>query len=382
MCSSKDCNFSFNSFSVVEVADKQKTALILCSSGTTDLSKPICITHEVALSQLPHSLIEKPHEVTFCFSSLYWLSGVQALLLGILESSTRLITTDSFSPESMLHLIQKHKVTSLFSGSFQMVLTLKCAEKQITDLTSVERWFCGGSKISNEITIAVQNYIPNGLVLVVYGMSELFGSITVKLCDGKNESVGQLVGGTTVKIVDENGNRLGVGQDGEVCVKNVYKFAGYYGDRVSTDALYDTEGFLQTGDIGHFDGDGSLYLVDRKKDILRYREHTISPSEIENFLSNRPEIESASVVGITDSSSNDLPAAVVVRQRGSTITEAEINNMIAKAFDDSRKLRGGIYFVDALPVTPSGKILRRKLKIHATKLYEASVQHEFNGLVL
>lgn len=370
---------SFNDSSAVDVVDKKKTALILCSSGTTDLSKPICITHELALSQLPHSLIEKPHEVTFCFSSLYWLSGVHALLQGTLESSTRLITTDSFSPASMLHLVQKHKVTSLFSGSHQVVLTLKCAEQQTTDLASVERWYCGGSKISIDTTRAFQKYIPNGLVLVVYGMSELFGSISMKLCDGKNDSVGQLVDGTTIKIVDENGNRLGVGQDGEVCVKKVYRFAGYHGDRLSTDALYDTEGFLQTGDIGHFDHDGSLYLVDRKKDFLRYREHTISPSEIENFLSNRPEIESACVVGITDSASNDLPAAVVVRQCGSTITGAEISNMIAEALDDSQKLRGGIYFVDALPVTPSGKILRRKIKIHATKLYEALAHH---GVVL
>lgn len=360
-------------FSVVRVDDIQKTALILCSSGTTGLPKAICITHELMLSELPNLRTENPDEIILCFSTVYWFSGILTLLLGTLQGATRLITTESFSPELSLRIIDKYKVTSIFSAVHQAVLTLKCAAIDATDLSSVKRWFAGGSTISIETTRALKKYVPKATVLVGYGMSELFGGIAANFSGGENDSVGSLVGGARVKIVDEDGNRLSVGQDGEVCVKKYYNFAGYYGDKESTDALHDAEGFVKTGDIGHFDQDALLYIVDRKKDILKYSGFMISPSEIENFLQNRPEIKSACVVGIKDFTSGDLPAALVVRQEDSTITAEEISELVAKAFADAKRLRGGVYFVDSLPVTPSGKLLRRKMQVQATTLYEASI---------
>lgn len=367
-------NYLIIHFSVVKVDDIQKTALILCSSGTTGLPKAICITHELMLSEMPNLRTENPDEVILCFSTVYWLSGILTFLLGTLQSATRLITTESFSPELSLRMIEKYKVTSIFSVVHQIVLTLKCPAIDTTDLSSVKRWFAGGSTISIETTRTLKRYIPKATILVGYGMSELFGGIAGNFAGGENESVGSLVSGARVKIVDEDGNRLNVGQDGEVCIKKEYNFAGYYGDKESTDAFYDAEGFVKTGDIGHFDQDALLYIVDRKKDILKYRSFMISPSEIENFLQNSPEIKSACVVGIKDFTSGDLPAAFVVRQDDSTISSEEISEMVARAFADGKKLRGGVYFVDSLPVTPSGKLLRRTLQVQATKLYEASAK--------
>lgn len=151
-------------------------------------------------------------------------------------------------------------------------------------------------------------------------------------------------------------------------------FSGYYGNKAATDALYDSEGFIQTGDIGHFDKDGLLYVTDRKKDFIKYCNYMISPSEIEDFLVGCPDVASVCVVGITDRFAGDLPAAVIVRERKSAITEQEISEMVEKKFADSRKLRGGVYFVDALPLTASNKKQRQKAKLLATELYRAKVE--------
>lgn len=358
--------------SAVDVDDKRKTTLILCSSGTTGPPKAICIPQELVLSELPelNTFGERVGDVVLCFSTLYWFSGIITLLHRTLQCATRLITTESFSPELMLQLIEKYKVTGLISASHQMVLTVKCAAIATTDLSSVKHFIVGGSKVPLEPSKNIQKHLPNGSVLIVYGISEIFGLIAMNVRGVENEAVGQLVHGVRVKIVDDDGNRLGIDRVGEVCVEKGCRFGGYHGDQESTNALYDAEGFLQTGDIGRFDKDGWLYLVDRKKDIIKYRNYMISPGEIESFLLKCPEIALVCVVGITDLVSTDLPAAVVVRQKNSTISAEEISAMVAEAFADSRKLRGGVYFVDSLPVTPSGKLIRREIKTQATKLYE------------
>lgn len=146
-------------------------------------------------------------------------------------------------------------------------------------------------------------------------------------------TVGKLSKGTQVKIVDEHGNRCGPNVDGEICVRKThYKILGYFANKSATDELLDAEGFLQTGDIGHFDENGCLCFVDRKKDLWKYNNIHISPSEIEAFLLESPHIHSACVVGIP-SEGNDLPAAVIVRASSSNISEREVYDLIAGKFE-------------------------------------------------
>lgn len=222
--------------------------------------------------------------------------------------------------------------------------------------------------------IKVSEYIPNVFVNAGYGMTEIGGYLTLNRPFIPRDTVGGVRSNSQIKIVDESGNRLGVGESGEICVNMDIKFKGYYGNKEATDALYDSEGFIQSGDIGHFDADGLLYVTDRKKDFLKYCNYMISPSEIEDFLIKCPDVASVCVVGITDRITGDLPAAMIVRKKGSTITEQEISDMVEKEFADSRKLRGGVYFVDSLPLTASGKKQRTKVKSLATELFNARAQ--------
>lgn len=313
-------------------------------------------------------------DVGVSFSTLYWISGLTMLIIGILSSATRLITTETFSGELMLRMIEKYKVTFVLSAPHQLLLALKSPEINTRDLSSVRNWVCGGTRVPPDACIKVSEYIPNVFVNAGYGMTEIGGYLTLNRPFIPRDTVGGVRSNSQIKIVDESGNRLGVGESGEICVNMDIKFKGYYGNKEATDALYDSEGFIQSGDIGHFDADGLLYVTDRKKDFLKYCNYMISPSEIEDFLIKCPDVASVCVVGITDRITGDLPAAVIVRKKGSTITEQEIGDMVEKEFADSRKLRGGVYFVDSLPLTASGKKQRTKVKSLATELFNAGAQ--------
>lgn len=363
-------------YSPVNIDDENDTAIIVCSSGTTGLSKGVCMTHAALLDAMTRSFDAPTNSVLLSFSTLYWMTGVLMLLVGTLNSATRIITTASYSPDLLLELIERYKVTLLLNSSHHLVLVTKCKDLPHRDLSSVKNWYVGGSKVPLDTCVQLNKYLSNGAVNVAYGMSEMAGACTVNDPYNETESVGKLISGIHVKIVDADGTRLGIGQSGEICIKTVYKFKGYYGNQESTDALFDAEEFIQTGDIGHFDVDGLLYVTDRKKDFLKYCSYMISPTELENTLIACPDIASACVVGIPDKVSGDLPAAIIVRNTSSNLTEHEVHQMIASTFTDNKQLRGGVYFVDSLPTTPSGKVLRREVRNFAAGLYRRTRQNE------
>lgn len=131
-----------------------------------------------------------------------------------------------------------------------------------------------------------------------------------------------------VQIVDDEGRRQGPNVDGELYVKTTFRFLGYWGDDMATAETVDKDGWLHTGDIGHFDENGFLYVVDRKKDILKYRNYQISPSELENLILRCDGVANVCVVGIPDDVSTDLPAAVVVKAAGKDVSCEMIEGIV------------------------------------------------------
>lgn len=268
-------------------------------------------------------------DIMLTFSSLYWLSGSIMLVLGTLSGATRIMTTEQFSPELQLHLIEKYKVTLALNPPHQVVLMMKNERFNKTDLSSLKHQFIGGSKVPLYLKQEMTRLVPNCEVYVGYGMSETAGAISIDYpASNEKDTIGKLANGVQAKIIDENGNRCDANVQGEICVKTAYKFLGYHSNQQATDELFDEEGFIKTGDIGCFDKDGYLYIVDRKKDLLRYCYEDVSPSELEAYLIQSPHIKSACVVGVPDAM-GDLPAAAIVRTDGSNITETEIYNLIA-----------------------------------------------------
>lgn len=285
------------------------------------------MSHAALLDMLTPFNVVHSCDTLLAFSSLYWLSGWDVLLLGMLNGGTRIITTETYTPELQLRLIEKYNVTFAWNAPHHLVLMLKSDRLHRTNLSSLKFQLVIGGKTPYQVQTEFNAKLPNGKVYVCYGLSEAAGIVTVNV--NNKDAVGQLLNCYSVKIIDDDGKRCGINEDGEICVKSYFKFLGYYGNSMATEELFDQDGFILTADIGHFDEDGDLFVVDRKKDLIKYCNFQISPSQIEAYLLESLDIKAVCVIGIPDKTAGELPAAFVVRNEKSNITETVIFDMVA-----------------------------------------------------
>lgn len=201
-----------------------------------------------------------------------------------------------------------------------------------SDLESLRYWTCGGSPVFQSICDKVEKHLPNGKVYNAYGASEVCGAISVNYPYPRRGSVGCLTNNVQAKILNDDGNRCDVNENGEIFIKVKYPFIEYHSNKAKTIEAFDSDGWYKTGDIGHFDEHGYLYILDRRAFMLDYCGHQISPSEIENVLIEHSDIELVSVDGIPDPICTHLPAALVVKQAHSKLTVEDVHEIIESKF--------------------------------------------------
>ncbi|KAL6449170.1 hypothetical protein ACFW04_000689 [Cataglyphis niger] len=160
----------------------------------------------------------------------------------------------------------------------------------------------------------------------------------------------------------ETDETLGPNCEGELCFKGDLIMKGYYNDKKSTSMTIDKDGWLHTGDVGYYDEEGYFYIVDRVKELIKYKGYQVPPAELEAILLTYSGIKDAAVIGIPNEKTGELPIAFVVKQKGFDIREEDIIQYVNERVSNPKRLRGGIKFVDSIPKTPSGKILRRVLR--------------------
>lgn len=212
-----------------------------------------------------------------------------------------------------------------------MVPCLKSDQINKTDLSSIKTICVFGCKLAPTLIPTINRYFHNAKCFSVYGMTEI-GAITNKTIDTQGKSSGEILcEGRVAKIVDVNGNRCGPNVNGEICTKLRGEFLGYLDDPEANAAAIDEEGFFRTGDIGHFDDSGILFIEDRKKNVITvyYFDGVALPSEMEECLIAVPNIQEVCVVGIPIQSGTDLPAAVVVRKPNSNLSRRDVFNVVA-----------------------------------------------------
>lgn len=161
----------------------------------------------------------------------------------------------------------------------------------------------------------------------------------------------------------ETGKNVGPNERGELCVKGPQVMKGYCGDPQATTASFDSDGFLHTGDVGYYDEDGFFYIVDRVKELIKYKGYQVPPAELEAVLLTHPAVKDAGVIGVPDEAAGELPLAFVVKQPKASVTKEELITYVAGQVSPQKRLHGGLIFVESIPRTHSGKILRRDLKI-------------------
>lgn len=172
-----------------------------------------------------------------------------------------------------------------------------------------------------------------------------------------------------MKVVDEDGNPLNQNEQGDLLIKTPCPFLGYYKDLEATENSVES-GWLKTGDVGYFNNEGHLFLVDRKKDLIRYNYSHIYPTELEQLIQTLDGVLEVCVVPIKSLEYYEFPAAVVVKIKDSDLKEQDVLDIVAKNLSDYKKLRGGVFFVDQIPRTKTDKALRRIVTETANILYQ------------
>lgn len=245
-----------------------------------------------------------------------------------------------------------------------MVLLAKSDKLNDFDLSSLKDISCGAAALSKEIEDQVRRRFQGKVAIrQAYGMSETTLGVIGSIEKIKPGSVGEVFKGMYAKVVDENGTSLGPNKPGELCFKGNKVMKGYINDPKATNDTIDKDGWLHSGDIAYFDEDKQFYIVDRLKELIKYKAFQVPPAEIEGLLLSNPKIKDCGVIGILDDDSGELPFAFVVKQPGAVMSERDVQNYVAENSSKAKWLRGGVRFIEEIPKNPSGKILRRELRM-------------------
>ncbi len=336
------------------------------SSGTTGFPKGTMLTHRNLTSnnlQFTTALRVNLTDVALLFLPFYHIYGVM-LTGSFLACGGTQIIMERFDLLQSLELCEKHNVTYYFAVP-PIVLALANAPVDLSKMKSVKYVFSGAAPLPMEPARKLQEK-TSALVVQGYGMTEASPLTHAQPADPallRIDSVGMPVHNTEQKIVDiETGTRiLPPGEDGEIIIRGPQIMQGYWKAPAETaSALRD--GWLYTGDIGHVDADGYTYIVDRKKEMIKYKGFGIAPAELESLLMEHPAVLDSAVIGIPDDEAGELPKGFVVLRKG--FEDVTADDILAFA---NGKLAGYkkvhmIEFIPAIPKVASGKILRRELK--------------------
>ncbi|KAG5669209.1 hypothetical protein PVAND_017102 [Polypedilum vanderplanki] len=340
--------------------DSNSILVILCSSGSTGLPKGVWKTHkEFIIASDTRNFNGMENSVIFQASQIFWISGIFLLIFCALYKQTRIITSQPCDPHNFINILKTYKVNVTSTPPYLLVNLLQ--SKAFEKLDEIKTWSILGAKVSKEIVEKFLPFIPNGIFVNGYGCTEA-NSISANCQMRKYESCGFPSKNVEIKIVDENGNSLDRNQQGEIYVKWSVPFLGYLHEPEKTKEVYDGEWF-KTGDIGYFDDEDFLYIIDRKKEIIKNQGIITAPSELEAIINEIDGVMSSCVVGILEEySGDDIIHAFVIVEESSGLTENFILNYVNSKVIEQKKLRGGVHFIEKFPLTASKKIHRMKIK--------------------
>jgi acyl-CoA synthetase (AMP-forming)/AMP-acid ligase II len=334
------------------------------SSGTTGLPKGVMLTHHnlvANMCQMEGLDYFTQDDTLICVLPLFHIYGLVVVLnLGLSQGST-IVTVPRFELEMFLELLQKHGVTL---AHLVPPIVLALSKNPIVDnydLSKLKTIFCGAAPLDEQLTRSCMQRL-NCDVRQGYGMTEtspVTHSSPVDPSQVKFGSVGVPAPNTECKVVDlETGTAVGPRKEGEVCVRGPQIMKGYLNRPEATAATVDAEGWLHTGDIGYADEDGHFFIVDRAKELIKYKGFQVPPAELEALLLTHPQVADAAVIPCPDDEAGEIPKAFVVL-RGEA-TEAELMKFVASQVAPHKKIRL-LEFIDKIPKSASGKILRRVL---------------------
>lgn len=363
-------NFDVRNYVKNKVDMTEQPALIMCSSGTTGLPKGVITTQSNLMActtgnrykNIKERLNEDIIRI-FNIGPWFHVLGFVGMYIFACSREHQLVFLARFEEETFYKAIQKFKVNFLTVVPPIMVMLAKSPKVDQYDLSSVKEISSGAAPLSRDVEEQVIKRF-NGKVCIRqgFGMSEVTYGVIATLDVFKPGSVGEALQGVYVKVIDESGRALRANQVGELCFKGARNMKGYVDDPQATSETIDKDGWLHSGDMAYYDEDKQFFVVDRKKELIKYNGFQVAPAELEGILLSNPKIKDCGVIGIPDERAGELPFAFVVKQPGVELTEGEVLKFVKLNVSKTKWLRGGCKFIDAIPKSPSGKILRKEMR--------------------
>ena len=333
------------------------------SSDTTGLPKGVMLTHRNLVANLVQTAELHPEAETdriVAVLPFFHIYGLQVLLNLGLRAGATLVTMPRFELDAFLGVLQHYRITRAFVVPPIVLALAKHPTVARYDLSTVKAMMSGAAPLGGELETACGRRVGCRMVQG-YGLTEASPVTHVNPPDKtKPGTVGQLVPNTECRIVaPASGVDLEPGEDGELWIRGPQVMRGYLNNPEATAAMLDQDGWLHTGDIGHADGDGYFTIVDRLKELIKYKGFQVAPAELEAVLCSHPAVADAAVVPMADDECGEVPKAFVVL-RGDA-SPADLIAYVAERVAPYKKIRA-VELIDAIPKSPSGKILRRVLR--------------------
>jgi acyl-CoA synthetase (AMP-forming)/AMP-acid ligase II len=336
-------------------------AVLPYSSGTTGLPKGVMLTHRnlvANLCQVQQALTPGPDDTLIAVLPFFHIYGQTVIMNLGLRTGAKIVTMPRFDLDQFLGLIAEHRVTRAYVVPPIAIALAKHPAIDDADLSSLELIMSGAAPLGSELADAVAERVGCP-VMQGYGMTEtspVTHVVPPERSHGRGGSIGLPLADTECRVVDP-----GSGEDaerGELWIRGPQVMKGYLNNDEATAETIDPDGWLHTGDVAVVDSDGYYEIVDRLKELIKYKGFQVPPAELEGILITHPAVSDAAVIGIPDDEAGELPKAFVVA--GDEVSDDEIMEFVAGQVSPQKRVRL-IERVDEIPKSPSGKILRRVL---------------------
>ena len=339
-------------------------AVLPYSSGTTGLPKGVMLTHRSLVAnmiQAQSRLGVSADDVLIGVLPFFHIYGMTVIMnLGLRQGAT-IVTMPRFDLEEFLGLIERHRVTHAFVVPPIALALAKHPAVDDADLSSLRIVMSGAAPLGAELAGQVSDRL-GCVVMQGYGLTETSPVTHTNPIDPtrvKAGTIGPPVPGTECRLVDpETGHDVETGQRGELWIRGPQVMHGYLGNPEATSGTIDEDGWLHTGDVAEVDSDGYFTIVDRLKELIKYKGFQVPPAELESLIITHPAVEDVAVIGIPDEEAGELPKAFVVCDE--RVTDEELLEFVTERVAPQKRIRL-IERVEEIPKSPSGKILRRIL---------------------
>ncbi len=343
---------------------KDDLATILYTSGTSGLPKGVCLTHgNLRLdiqSAIEHVGLNQNHRF-LGIVPLFHSTGIVASMLAPMELGATTWHISRFSPVATIKAIREHKISIMAGVPSMYGALIRLKDASPADFDSMFAALSGGEPLPSVIREAFVNRF-NKPLYEGYGLTETIG-ITCLNAPGKYKpgSVGRPIPIAKVKVVDDNENALEKNKTGEILIGGDHVMKGYNNLPEETSRVMTPDGYFRTGDLGHIDDDGFVFITGRKKDLIIISGEKVYPREIEELLGQHPDIAEAAIIGRKDESRGEAVVAFLVAKEGQTLTEASVRDFCRDKGMVNWKIPKDIYIEKELPHSPTGKVLKREL---------------------